>query len=66
MATIIFDCYVQEYHCVTHDENNENSFAISDKGVVINFMGNEKPLMQSEISKEDAIKLAKLILFTYE
>jgi hypothetical protein len=46
-------------------ENNENIFVLNPKCLIINLMDNQKIMFQSEIEKEDAIKLAQLILFTY-
>lgn len=67
MSTIIFDCDVTEFDIIPKKENNENSFAINEKCLIINFMdsGKDKIIMQSEIEKKDAIELAKLILLKY-
>jgi hypothetical protein len=49
-------------------ENDEISFALNEKAMVINFMDTKKQsiLMHSEMDKEDAIRLAHLILFNYK
>lgn len=67
MSTIIFDCDVTEYDIIPKGENNENTFAINEKCLIINLMDTQKDkiLMQTEIDKKDAIELAKLILLKY-
>lgn len=67
MSTIIFDCEVTEYNIIPPKDNDENTFCLNKESLIINFMDTkkEKILMQSEISKEDAIQLAKLILMKY-
>lgn len=67
MSTILFECDVTEYSVQPPKENDENAFALNDNALVINFMNTHKNkiLMQSEISKEHALELAKLIIFKY-
>jgi len=65
MANILFECEVTEFDIMSEEENRNNSFSINEKCLVINLMDDEIIWHQSEISKEDAIKLAKLILFVY-
>ena len=67
MSTIVFDCDVTEYEIIPKKENDENTFAINEKCLIINIMdtNNDKILMQTEIDKKDAIELAKLILLKY-
>ncbi len=67
MSTIVFDCDVTEYDIIPKKENNENTFAINEKCLIINLMdtNNDKILMKTEIDKKDAIELAKLILLKY-
>jgi len=67
MSTIVFDCYVTEYDIIPKKENDENTFAINEKCLIINLMDTKKDkiLMQTEINKKDAIELAKLILLKY-
>lgn len=62
MNTITFECEVVEYETIPAIENTNVVFSIKDKSVVINFTdSDENVLHQSEISIEDARKLAKLI-----
>jgi hypothetical protein len=67
MNTILFECDVTEFDIVPNKQNDEICFALNQKAMVINFMDTNKKsiLMHSEIDKEDAIRLAKLILFNY-
>ena len=68
MSTITFDCNVTEIDIIPIKDNDENIFVLNEKCMIINMMNSskEKILAQTEIEKKDAIKLAKLILFTYE
>ena len=68
MSTITFDCNVTEIDIIPIKDNDENIFVLNEKSMIINMMNSskEKILVQTEIEKKDAIKLAKLILFTYE
>lgn len=68
MTTILFECDVTEFDIMPKKENDEICFALNEKAMVINFMDtkNKSILMQSEIEKRDAIRLAKLILFNYK
>lgn len=67
MSTIVFDCDVTEYDIIPKKENNENTFAINEKCLIINLMDTQKDkiIIQTEIDKKDAIELAKLILLKY-
>ena len=67
MSTILYDCQVTEYAIAPKRDNEENSFCLHDNCLVINFMNisEDKIMMQSEISKDSAIELAKLILLKY-
>lgn len=67
MSSILFECGVTEFDIIPKKENDEISFAINKDSLIINFMDsrNSEILMQSEIEKQDAIRLAKLILFNY-
>jgi hypothetical protein len=65
MSSITYECNVTQFDVIPPKENNENIFVLNPKCLIINFMDNEVIMLQSEIEKEDAIKLAKLILFTY-
>lgn len=68
MSTITFDCNVTEIDIIPIKDNDENIFVLNEQCMIINMMNSskEKILVQTEIEKKDAIKLAKLILFTYE
>jgi hypothetical protein len=65
MSSISFECDVTQYDVIPPKGNNENIFVLNPKCLIINLMDNERIMFQSEIEKEDAIKLAKLILLTY-
>jgi hypothetical protein len=67
MSILQFKCDVTEFEIIPHSENNENHFYILDKCLAINLVNfdENKVLMQTEIEKNDAIELAKLILFKY-
>lgn len=68
MTTILFECAVTEFDIIPKKENDEICFALNEKAMVINFMDTKKEsiLMHSEMDKEDAIRLAQLILFNYK
>ncbi len=65
MSSITFECDVTQFDVIPPKGNNENIFVLNPKCLIINLMDNERIMFQSEIEKEYAIKLAKLILFTY-
>lgn len=67
MSHILFECDVTEFVALPKKENDENCFSINDKCLVINLMDtqNNTVIIQTEIEKESAIELAKLILFKY-
>lgn len=65
MANILFECDVTEFNIIPPEDNSANCFSINEKCLIINLMDDENIYTQTEISKEDAIKLAKLILFVY-
>jgi hypothetical protein len=65
MSSITFECDVTQFDVMPPKENNENIFVLNPKCLIINFMENERIIMQSEIEKQDAIKLAQLILLRY-
>ena len=62
MSTILFECDATEYACIPPEDNDINSFSINEKSLVISFCVEGNVLLQSEISIEDARRLAKLIL----
>jgi len=59
MANVLFECNVTEFDIMS--EANGNCFTVNEKCLTISLINEE-----AQISKEDAIKLAKLILFVYE
>jgi hypothetical protein len=60
---IKINCDVTEYIACPEDENIQNIFTIYDKCFIIEFCDkDENILYHSEISIEDAKKLAKMIL----
>ena len=65
MSSITYQCDVTQFDVIPPKGNNENIFVLNPKCLIINLMDNERIMFQSEIEKEDAIKLAQLILFTY-
>jgi hypothetical protein len=65
MSSISYECDVTQFDVIPPKENNENIFVLNPKCLIINFMENERVIMQSEIEKQDAIKLAQLILLRY-
>ena len=68
MSTILFECDVTEFEADKNkmlSKNNINVFALNEKCLIVNFMDNDRLLMQSEIERKDAIQLAKLILMKY-
>jgi hypothetical protein len=65
MSSISYQCDVTQFDVIPPKGNNENIFVLNPKCLIINLMDNERIIFQSEIEKEDAIKLAQLILFTY-
>jgi hypothetical protein len=67
MSSIIYECSVTEYNVIPTLENSKNCFFVSDKALVISMLGEDDQtcINQTEISREDAIELAKLILLKY-
>jgi hypothetical protein len=65
MSSISYECDVTQFDVIPPKENNENIFVLNPKCLIINFMENERVIMQSEIEAKDAIKLAQLILLRY-
>ena len=66
MSNINFECNATEFDCVPFPDNDKNVFAINQKALIINLMNDEDILFQTEIEKDDAIRLARLILLVYE
>jgi hypothetical protein len=67
MSSIIYECSVTEYNVIPTLENSKNCFFVSENALVISMLGEDDQtcINQTEISREDAIELAKLILFKY-
>jgi len=65
MSSITYECDVTQFDVLLPKENNENIFVLNPKCLIINLMDNQKIMFQSEIEKQDAIELAKLILLKY-
>jgi len=64
---ILIECPVTEYNSIPPEKNTENVFSLNEKSMIISFMNDkEKIIMQSEISAEDALRLARMIVYFYE
>jgi hypothetical protein len=60
------ECEVTEFNVMPDEENEKNIFYFHEKSLVISFANkDEEVISQSEISREDTIRLAKLILHLY-
>lgn len=60
------ECEVTEFNVYPNEDNEKDIFYFHNDSMVINFADrDEEVISQSEISREDAIKLAKLILHLY-
>jgi hypothetical protein len=66
MSNINFECNATEFDCVPYPDNDKNVFALNQKALIINLMNGEDILIQTEIDKADAYRLARLILLVYE
>lgn len=67
MSTLFLECEVTEYYSTPPKENEKVNFCFKEKAIVINLLDEDKKLMlHTEISKEDAIELAKTILMKYQ
>lgn len=68
MGYIIFECGVTEFDTLPPKNNNQNTFAINKDALVISLCDSKKGeiITQTEISREDAVELARLILNIYE
>lgn len=61
------ECTTTEYYVYPKVENESTVFHFEDKGMIINFTDEDNNVLeQSEISKEDALRLARLIIHLYE
>ena len=67
MSKLFLECEVTEYYAKPPKENQNVNFCFQEKAVLINLMDeNDRLMLHTEISKEDAIELAKTILMKYE
>ena len=67
MSTLFFLFVFTEYYAKHPKDNVNVNFCFQEKAVVINLMDeNDKLMLHTEISKEDAIELAQTILMKYE
>ena len=67
MSTLFLECEVTEYYAKPPKDNQTVNFCFHEKAIVINLLDeNEKVMLHTEISKEDAIELAKTILMKYQ
>jgi hypothetical protein len=66
MSNINFECNATEFDCTPHPENDVNVFSINEKALIISLMNDDDILVQTEINKADAYRLARLILLVYE
>lgn len=61
------ECNVTEYAIIPTIEYEKVAFCLDEKCIVISFINDiDEVITQSEIEKEDAVNLAKLILLQYE
>ena len=66
MIAILFECDITDFVVSPPEEYEKNQFVISDNSLQINLLDdNNIMLTNTEISKEDALQLAKLILLKY-
>ena len=67
MSKLFLKCAVTEYHSEPPKDNQNINFCLEEKAIVINLLDLDNRLMlHTEISKEDAIELAQTILMKYE
>lgn len=67
MSTLFLHCEVTQYDSMPPKENEKINFGFHKESMVINLLdANDKLMLHTEISKEDAIELAKTILMKYE
>ena len=67
MNTITFECNVTEFDITPPQGNDQMAFSLNKNCLIINLMDSrqETILVQTEIEKNDAIDLARLILHKY-
>jgi hypothetical protein len=64
---IEYECNATQIHCMPPAKIVHNNFILGEEAVVISFCNmNEDPVYTSEMSKEDAVRLANLILNHYK
>ena len=67
MSTLFLECEVIENYSKPPKENETIRFSFYEKSFVVNLLDvDDKLMLQTEISKEDAIELAKTILMKYQ
>jgi hypothetical protein len=66
MSKIEYKCDVTQFDCIPQLQNDVNVFSINEKALIINLMNDQNILVQTEIEKADACRLARLILLVYE
>jgi hypothetical protein len=68
MGYIIYECEVTEFDILPPKNNDQTTFAINKEALVISLCDSKKGeiITQTEINREDAVELAKLILNIYE
>jgi hypothetical protein len=67
MGTIIYECEVSEYEIISNLKYDKNVFYLNKDAIVISFCDTDDTVIdQSEMTIDDAIRLAKLILHYYE
>ena len=66
MSAILFECEVTDFIASPPEEYEKNQFVISAESLQINLLNDDDVMVtNTEISKADALQLAKLILFKY-
>jgi hypothetical protein len=66
MSNISYECNATEFDCIPLLNNDKNIFVINENSLIINLMNDQNILVQTEIDKADAYRLARLILLVYE
>jgi len=67
MSTLFLECEVTEHYASPPKDNKKIHFYLNKAALLINLLDEDDKLMlHTEISKEDAIELAKTILMKYE
>lgn len=67
MSTLFLECEVTREYSEPPKDNEKVNFCFQEKAVLINLLDEDDKLMlHTEISKEDAIELANTILMKYQ